>query len=129
MKVKVRIGLGDRPTSLQVRLSSDGLSVESTSILGYPLNNDNRIVFFWGWNFDRPTSRLPLPEEKMICDSRNVRRTAHRKEELMYYLFPHRRRRAHRYPTTPTYCVESHPRLPAVPRNETDFHGSRRVSL
>lgn len=29
-------------------------------------------LYFCSFTFDRPTSRLPLPEEKWICDSRNL---------------------------------------------------------
>ena len=46
-----------------------------------------RLCFF-SFTFDRPTSRLPLP--KMDLRLPELRRTAHRKEEFLYYLFLHK---------------------------------------
>lgn len=79
-------------------------------------------LYFCSFTFDRPTSRLPLPEEKWICDSRNLDvPLTERKEEFLYYLFIHKGLSAS-LSNCAYLLLESHPRLPAVPLTETDFH-------
>lgn len=74
---------------------------------------------FCSFTFDRPPSTTGI---KMDLRLPELRRTAHRKEEFLYYLFIHKKGLSASLSNCAYFLLESNPRLPAVPLTETYFH-------